>query len=402
MPIGAVPMIARISSRADRSAEFIFRMPDGRKESVYLNPFDGAVLGTLSVDRRFMQLDRMIHRKLLLGEPGELLMELVACWTLVMIGTGVALWWPRSGATLRAALVPNFRQRGRPLWKSIHATLGIWIVAGAFAFVATGLPWTGLWGKHFKALATSVGLGSPPGSWGGMPLLSTLPGQPAANGTVKNHHASSSDIDSMPGMTMDDMPLPQVPWAVGAVHVPHSPDAATSATPLTLGHVIAQMHTLGLTDGYDIALPTSTHGVYTVSSFPADPNMERTVYVDQYSGSILKDIRYRDYGAIGKAVSYGTSLHMGRYFGVANQIVCAALSLGLATLAVTGCVMWWKRRPSGALGAPARERAAAPLRGWKFALVALGVVFPLMGATLVAVWIIDRVLFDRGIQAAAL
>jgi uncharacterized iron-regulated membrane protein len=401
MPAGAVPTTARISSRADRSAEFIFRMPDGNKESVYLNPYDGAILGTLSVDQRFMQVDRMIHRKLLLGKPGELLMELVACWTLVMFGTGVALWWPRRGTTPRAALVPDFRLRGRPLWKSIHATLGIWIVAGAFAFVATGLPWTGSWGKHFKALATSVRLGSPPGSWGGLPQHSTVPGKPAANAAATDRHASSSDMDSMPGMTMDDMPLPQVPWAVGAVHVPHSPDAVTAgATPLTLGHVVAQMHALGLTDGYDIALPTSPRGVYTVSYFPADPKLERTVYVDQYSGAILKDIHYRNYGAIGKAVSYGTSLHMGRYFGVANQIICAALSLGLATLAVTGCVMWWKRRPSGALGAPARERAAAPLRGGKFALAALGIVFPLMGMTLVAVWIVDRVLFGRSIQAA--
>jgi uncharacterized iron-regulated membrane protein len=402
MPAGAVPTTARISSRADRSAEFIFRMPGGNKESVYLNPYDGAILGTLSVDQRFMQVDRMIHRKLLLGKSGELLMELVACWTLVMIATGVALWWPRSSTTLRAALAPDFRLRGRPLWKSIHATLGIWIAAGALAFVATGLPWTGSWGKHFKALATSVRLGSPPGSWGGLPLHSTLPGQRVANAAATDGHPSSSEVDSTPGMTMDDMPFPQVPWAVGALHVPHSPDAATAnAMPLPLGHVVAQIRALGLTDGYDIALPTSPRGVYTVSYFPADPKMERTVYVDQYNGAILKDIRYRDYGAIGRAVSYGTSLHMGRYFGVANQIVCAALSLGLATLAATGCVMWWKRRPSSTLGAPARERAAAPLRGWKFALIALGVVFPLMGMTLVAVWIVDRVLFGRSIQTAA-
>jgi uncharacterized iron-regulated membrane protein len=159
MPTGAVPTTARISSRADRSAEFIFRLRDGHKESVYLNPYNGAVLGTLDVDRRFIQVDRMIHRKLLLGKPGELLMELVACWTLVIIGTGVALWWPREVTALRKALVPDLTRRGRPLWKSIHATLGIWFAVGAFAFVVTGLPWTGSWGKHFKALATSVKLG---------------------------------------------------------------------------------------------------------------------------------------------------------------------------------------------------------------------------------------------------
>ena len=401
MPPDAVPTTARISSRGDRSAEFIFRLPDGHKESVYLNPYDGALLGTLDVDSRFMQVDRMIHRKLLLGKPGELLMELVACWTLVMIGTGVALWWPREKASLRAALAPDLTRRGRPLWKSIHATLGIWLALGAFAFVATGLPWTGSWGKQFKALATSVKLGSPPGSWGGLPLHSKVPGQHTAAGAAASHQASSG-MDSMPGMTMDEMPLPQVPWAVGAVRVPNSPDAGVPGVkPLPLAHVIGQMRAAGLADGYDIALPTTPQGVYTVSYFPADPRLERTVYIDQYSGAVLKDIRYGDYGAVGKAVSYGTSLHMGRYFGVPNQIICAALSLGLAALAITGLVMWWKRRPAGTLGAPSRERAAPPMRTWIAALVVLGIVFPLMGLTIVAVWLVDRMLFRRAGPLAA-
>jgi uncharacterized iron-regulated membrane protein len=203
-------------------------------------------------------------------------------------------------------------------------------------------------------------------------------------------------MDSMPGMTMDDLPLQQVPWAVGAVPVPRSPDASTAAADAwSLGRIVALTRSLGLSDGYDIALPTSPAGVYTVSYFPSDPKEERTLYVDQYSGTILKDIRYRDYGAVSKAISYGTSLHMGRYLGLANQLVCTMISLGLAAMAVTGCVMWWKRRPTGSLGAPSRERFGPPMRNWKIALVLLGVVFPPMGATLVAVWLADRLVFGR-------
>ncbi|TCG03161.1 peptidase [Paraburkholderia steynii] len=405
LPPDSIVTTARISSRQDRSVEFIFRLPDGDRQSVYVNPYDGTVLGTLGVEGRLMQVDRMIHRKLLLGKPGELLMELVACWTLVMIGTGVALWWPRAGTTLRGALVPRLSPRGRPLWKSVLRGARHLARAGALAFVASGLPWTGSWGKQFKSLAASIKLGAPPGAWGGLPLHSMRPGgQTPANGSHRVdgqtrhglHEAHESGMDAMPGMTMDDLPLPQVPWAVGAVPVPQSHDAGPSALPLA--SVVAQMRTLGLTDGYDVAIPASASGVYTVSYFPPDPKLERTVYIDQYSGAILKDIRYGDYGAIGQAVSYGTSLHMGRYFGILNQLVCTALSLGLAALAVTGCVMWWKRRPAGALGAPARERTSAPMRGWKLGLVLLGLMFPLMGATFVAVWLVDRMIFGRSSQ----
>jgi uncharacterized iron-regulated membrane protein len=92
---------------------------------------------------------------------------------------------------------------------------------------------------------------------------------------------------------------------------------------------------------------------------------------------------------------------MGRYFGLANQLLCAALSLGLAAMAVTGAVMWWKRRPAGTLGAPARERGAPPMRGWIAGLALLGIVFPLMGLTIVAVWQVDRLLFQRAASTAA-
>ncbi|MFP3710423.1 PepSY-associated TM helix domain-containing protein, partial [Paraburkholderia sp. SIMBA_009] len=81
MPADAAAVTAVIAQVPDRSAEFIFRLADGDKQSVYVNPYSGKVLGTLSVEHRFMQVDRMLHRKLLLGKPGELLMELAACWT---------------------------------------------------------------------------------------------------------------------------------------------------------------------------------------------------------------------------------------------------------------------------------------------------------------------------------
>ncbi|MFL9918981.1 PepSY domain-containing protein [Paraburkholderia fungorum] len=438
MPANARAVTAPIANAPDRSTEFIFRLANGEKHSVYLNPYSGEVLGTLSVERRFMQVDRMLHRKLLLGKPGELLMELAACWTLVMIGTGVALWWPRGETTARAALVPRFSLQGRALWKNLHAVMGIWLALGALAFVLSGLPWSGSWGKQFKALASAANLGAPPGSWGGLPLRSALPGMrtgehadtvatstetqsahgvgvgvgvgvgashderpPHATGDEHaEHSAHAANMDSMPGMVMDDLPLPLTPWAVGNTPVPASADTQ-AAQALPLGRIVSLVASLGVPNGYDIVLPASATGVYTVSYFPADPKDERTLYIDQYSGAVLKDISYGDYGAVSKAVSYGTSLHMGRYFGLANQILCAAISLGLAGMAVTGCVMWWNRRPQRSLGAPSRERAAPPMRGWKTGLVLLGIVFPLMGATLLAVWLADRTIFGRATRQAA-
>ena len=424
LPTGSQISSVEVNRDPERSAEFIFRLPGGERESVYLNPYTGAVLGTLSVEHRLMAQARALHRSLMLGKPGELLMELAGCWTLVMLGTGLALWWPRAGATWANALRPRLQLRGRPLLRNLHGVAGLWLAAGGLAFVLSGLPWSGSWGAQFKVLTSKVGMGSPPGVWGEAPVRSQVP---------------------VASTKMDDLPIAQIPWAVGNTIVPEStPPAAADAmadmpgmanmpsmqgmshaahgdgdahaghaghaspggsglTPaglraegaLPIDNVMAIAERLGVRSGYSLVVPSKPDGVYTVSYFPADPKAERTIHIDQYTGKVLRDIDYNAYGAIAQAVSYGTALHMGRYFGVANQWLCALISMGLFAMAVTGAVMWWIRRPARSLGAPARAQSRPPMRGWTFGMVALGCLFPLMGATMALVWAGDRVVFGR-------
>jgi uncharacterized iron-regulated membrane protein len=390
-PRDAAPSLAQIETDRTRSAEFVFRLNSGESESVYVNPYDGAVLGTLSVEHRFMKQMRNLHRGLLLGKTGELIMELAGCWTLVMIGTGVALWWPGKVQQIpqrRKGGVwwPRLSLSGRAWWRDLHAVGGVWLALGALFFVLSGLPWSGSWGKEFKALATSASLGYPKGAWGEAHVHSATPS------TGGDTHAMHAMHD---GMKMDDLPLHQTPWAVGATTVPDSAAASASATRVPLDAVIALAAKMGVKDDYGIALPRAATGVYTVSYFPPDPRDERTLHIDQYSGQVLSDIGYKDYGEVARAISYGTSLHMGRYFGVANQIVSSAISLGLAALAISGFVMWMKRRPVRKLGAPVRPAKRPPMRAWRGGLTLLGAIFPLMGATMLAVWCLDRIAFGR-------
>jgi len=331
-----------------------------------------------------MKQVRNIHRGLLLGKTGEIVMELAGCWTLVMIATGMALWWPKAQQK-GGRFVPRLSSlKGRAWWRELHAVGGAWLAIGALFFVLSGLPWSSTWGKQFKALATSAQLGYPQGAWGKAHVHSATPA-PAMN---------MAD-PSMAGMKMDDLPLPQTPWAVGATHVPDSAADATAAT-IPLDQVIGIAAQAGVKSGYDIALPTTPQGVYTVSYFPADPQDERTLHIDRYSGQILSDIAYRDYGRVAQWISYGTSLHMGRYFGVANQLLASAISLGLAAMTVSGFVMWRRRKPGRAVGAPSRPVLNPPMRAWVIGLTALGIVFPLMGLTMLVVWLSDRVLFSPG------
>lgn len=368
MPAGAVATTYAINSDPRASAEFVFRMPSGKSESVYLNPYSGQLLGTLSVEDRFMKQVRMLHRALLLGKPGELLMELAGCWVLVMITTGIAMWWPRWRTTGAAAFAMQPAAGKRGWWKELHLVLGAWLAIGALAFVVSGLPWTASWGQQFKALATKANLGRPATGAGG-------------------GHEQHAGHGALRARTMEAMPLNEVPWAVGLTTVPASSGAPAM---LNLDGAIAVAAANDAGSSCQVVLPASAHAVYTVSCFPADPKQERTLHIDPHDGRIVREIGYNDYGPVARAISYGTSLHMGRYFGVANQIVCAGISLGLMTLAISGFVMWWKRRPARALGAPSYPSALPPMRAWAFGLGTIGAIFPMMGATLLAVWLLDR------------
>ena len=156
--------------------------------------------------------------------------------------------------------------------------------------------------------------------------------------------------------------------------------------------------------GYSITLPTTATGVFTIAVFADDPRNDATLHVDQYTGKVLADVRFEQYGTVARATEIGVMLHEGKMFGTFNQIVVLLICLMILLSAVSGVVIWWKRRPQGKFGVPPLRH---DLPKWKTGVVimlALAVVFPLVGASLVVVWLLDRLLlsrFDRQPESAS-
>jgi uncharacterized iron-regulated membrane protein len=78
-----------------------------------------------------------------------------------------------------------------------------------------------------------------------------------------------------------------------------------------------------------------------------------------------------------------------------NQLIVLLICLMILLSAVSGVVIWWKRRPQGGLGVPPLRH---DLPKWKTAMVimlALALLFPLVGASLIAVWALDRLVLSR-------
>ncbi|WP_017168699.1 PepSY-associated TM helix domain-containing protein, partial [Xanthomonas phaseoli] len=176
-------------------------------------------------------------------------------------------------------------------------------------------------------------------------------------------------------------------------HADHG-DSAGFAAPgrgaIGLDAAMARFQARGIQPGYSVAPPRGATGVYTASVYPADLQRQRVIHLDQYSGAVLLDMRYRDYGPLAKLLEWGINVHLGQQYGTANQLILLLACIAIVLLCVSAAVMWWKRRPSGGLGVPPLPADPRTLRGLMALLVLCGLIFPLVGLSLVLMWAFDR------------
>jgi uncharacterized iron-regulated membrane protein len=355
----------------------VFRIKtEASQQMVALNQYTGEVVATWDRRAGWYDLADNIHSTLLIGDIGDRLIEIAAGLALVLVLTGLYVWWPRGD--FASALVPNLRARGRALWKSLHAVTGFWMSALLIVFLISGLAWAGIWGGKFVQAWSTF----PAAKWDNVPLSDDT-------------HASMNH-----GATND------VPWALEQTPMPASgSDAGITGIPdgtaITIDSVVILGRVLGMEGRFRVAYPRGETGVWTInrdsmSSDSTDPFVDRTIHIDQHTGKILADVKYEDYSWAGKSMAVGIPFHMG-LMGTWNFILNVVFCLSVIFLSVSGVVMWVKRRPSraGRLAAPPMP---ADLPFWKGAvLVGLftSLAFPLVGLTLLAVLAFDVLLLSN-------
>jgi uncharacterized iron-regulated membrane protein len=123
---------------------------------VYVHPQTLAILHIDNEDHRVDVFMSRLHGELLVGEYGSWIVELAAAWAVVMIVTGLFLWWPCNTNGLGGVLYPRLRAGGRTFWKDIHSVTGIYVSLFALFLLFTGLPWAKAWGATSKRSDTSV------------------------------------------------------------------------------------------------------------------------------------------------------------------------------------------------------------------------------------------------------
>lgn len=337
----------------------------GEVKRVYVDPQKLAVLGVATEEKRPLRLVFHLHGELLAGAVGSYLVEIAACWAVVMILTGLYLWWPRGQARLAGVLYPRFRAGSRILWRDLHASAGIWVSVFALGLIFTGLPWAKGWGSYLTEIRQLTGTSRGPVDWaigGKLPKEDPMVGAHAGH-LEHDHHGAGE-------------PTPPI-------------------RPAELARVIAAVAPLDIAPPVTISPPKHAGAPWSVASDAADRPLRSDLKVDGATGKILGRTDFAQRHWIDRAIGYGVAVHEGALFGLANQLLGTLTALLLVLLAVSGAVMWWRRRPMGLLGAPlprGRPRFGMALVA---AILVLALYMPLFGVTLLLVWIVETLVLRR-------
>jgi uncharacterized iron-regulated membrane protein len=360
-----IPATARAAARVT-----VLRGADAIR--VYVHPKTLAVLKVIPERDRFMNIVKTIHGELLMGNKGSIIVELAACWTLLMIISGLYLWWPRLSGGLAGIVYPRWRRGGRLFWRDLHAVTGVWISALALFVLLTGLPWAKVWGEYFLAVRNLTSTAAAAPDW---PI-----GSPAAAAAAAfAERAKPSGHDGHEAMNM-----------AGAME-----NSAARIAPnyAALDNIVAAVRPLHLPAPVLIAPPAA--GGHWSARSDTQNRPQRVALELTAAGAIVNRKNFADHPLLDRIVGTGVAAHEGQLFGWFNQLLGLLTACGLVLLSVSAVVLWWRRRAQGMLGAPATVQPPRFAPGLALLVIALGVYLPLFGLSLLAVALLEKYLLRR-------
>jgi uncharacterized iron-regulated membrane protein len=133
-----------VEPEAGRTTLFYIQQKKGPLLTVAADPYTGRVIKTIQTERSFFYVVLQLHRYLCMGTTGKAITGVACCIFLLMVVTGLVLWWPKRN---------NRRQRFRIKWNAsfkrfnwdLHAVLGFYVHLFIFLIALTGLVWSYKW-----------------------------------------------------------------------------------------------------------------------------------------------------------------------------------------------------------------------------------------------------------------
>ena len=268
------------------AATYTVRLADqnDKRTEVFVNSYTGDILGDRVWENTYIGIIFQLHYALLAGTPGTVVVGIVAFLLLVLSVTGIFLWsgWLK----LISGFKIKWQAHPKRVNYDVHKVAGI-ITAVFLGFTA----FTGFcWNFYEYAEPTIYALTFSPHS--PEPVSQIVAGKPA----------------------------------LGITEILKIADAALPGTQTTF-----------------INLPTEPKGTFAIyKKRPQESNEygDSIVYLDQYSGKILKLKDGLNLSLGEKVLDSFSPLHYGTFWGQPTRILYVFVGLAPLILFITGFVMW--------------------------------------------------------------
>lgn len=266
----------------DARASQVFVMRSGTR--VFVDPYRGAILGTRdgpTPSEQFLGDLFQLHVRLLAGNVGQWIVDVATVLLVLMIASGVILWWNQKRVALRRGT--TWRQWN---WDA-HNVLGIW--AGAIVLL--------------------LGLSGVLLAW--EPALYWMVHARPEREPALPHSVVSADASAEPG----DLDA----WLAAA------------------NHALPRERTTRL-----LMPATVRSAAQVVKSGPGGIG-QSIVYVDRYDAHVLRVDDFPASGRAYRAHVYNRALHTGDLGGLPARMIVSLASVAMMAMVVTGLILWIKR-----------------------------------------------------------
>jgi uncharacterized iron-regulated membrane protein len=297
---GEVPLRVGLPQRDDTSCE-VWLKAGGRR--VYVDPYDGRVLGSRLPGRKLLGFTRAVHVELLGGGTGKTVVGVFGLLLLGLTVSGPALWWPGWGKIFRGLRI-NRGGSWRALLYSMHRVIGIGTAAFLFISALTGSCLV-FGGASLAVLIQVTGLPEPRPA-------------PQQGSTAGNQPLM---LDALLAAADTAVPAARTTW----VWLPEEGGLV----------VIRKKH-----------------------PHEAQPNGKTYVYLDYYSGEVLQVVDSSQAADVTRITNEIYPLHTGEIGGGSTRLLALLSGTIPALLCATGIGSWSIRRRSGRVDQGLRHASA--------------------------------------------
>ena len=272
----------------------IFGIAEGEEYYFYLDPYNGKFLAVQNLHENFFDIILHLHMYLLLPEEiGKQVIGISTIIFVIMLITGIILWWPKKLKNFRKSLKIKWNSRWRRLNYDLHNIGGFYLHILALIIAITGLTFSYEWVDN------------------GLCFLGNFGKSPESDQVVTSIERTTVEYSENP-----------------------------------LDRALQKTVALAPEEEMYFVWDQGENTPIVAGSYPEtlDYDHQSNFYFHPVSGELLQSQYYAEKSTGMKLQEMNYGLHTGQYFGITGKIIAFLASLFVAALPVTGFLIWWGRK----------------------------------------------------------